>query len=498
MGKKDPQTVPQPDPYEVARADAQFNRIDQYTPYGNLIFSGPERNRADLTLSPELQGIFDSRLQTDQSMMDEANYWLNNYDRSPIDLSQFGDIQSNIDPTGINFTGMDTSGLPPVSVPALSGYLGMLPQFQELGNGMPLQTSIQNSTLPQFDSNAGDIQNSLDTSGLPAIPQDLEQYRTNVEDAYFQRARRLLEPQFQRQEESLRDTLANQGLPTTGEAFLDQYSQFNTDRGNTFANVADQAVMASGQEMSRLLADALAARNQGFGERLTQGQFTNQAQGQQFGQNLAGYQANLAGAGQQFSQNLAEGQFANQAAAQDFATRMQQAGFNNQQIQQMFENQMGVTGFNNAVGQQNFGNEAALRQMLFGEDLTANQQNNAASQMNLMLQQQMLQNQNAGRTMALNEALQLSGNDFNRLASFLGLQQIQSPQMQNFYAPGQADVIGANQLAQNAGMFNANQANQMNAAALSGLYGLGAAGLTGGLGMFGSGGAFGQGGRWGV
>lgn len=321
MGKKSTPKSPKPvDPAAVAQADAEYNRINQVTPYGNLTFSGPNRNTATLSLSPEMQSLFDTRIGVDQQMLNAALGRMGDLNQQPINLDDYGAIQSD-------------------------------------------------AGLSEFNP-----------QGLPELPGDMEGYRTRVEDAYFQRARRLLDPQFARQEESLRDTLANQGLPGTSEAFLDQYSQFNTDRGNTYSGLANEAVMYGGQEASRLLADALAQRGQVYGE---------QFQGAQF---------------------------------------------------------------NNAVRQ------AAL------------------------------QNQNAGRVQALQEALGIRGNQFNELASLLGLQQVQPAQMQNFFGPGQVDYLGSEAL-------NAQQRQaayqaklQSSQGAMGGLFGLGASALTGA----GAAGGFGQ------
>jgi hypothetical protein len=76
MGKKDP--VSSPDPLDVARTDAQFNRIDQFTPTGNLTFSDRPgsipgaNNVATLTLPPEIQALFDSQTQSDQQLLNLA------------------------------------------------------------------------------------------------------------------------------------------------------------------------------------------------------------------------------------------------------------------------------------------------------------------------------------------------------------------------------------------------------------------------------------------
>lgn len=546
MGKKSPEPTPVPDPWETAQADAAFNRIDQITPYGSLTYSGPNRATSTLSLNPEVQALLDSQMGIDQSMLDQAMGRLGDLDGNPINLDSFGPIQSQIDTTGINFSGMDNSGLPSVGLPQLSTYNDSAPNFSGAANYSPseygvqqsiegtalqnfvpsnygVQRSIDGTQLPTFNANAGDIQNGLNMPDMPALPTDIQQYRGDVEDAYFQRSRRLLEPQFQRQEDALRDRLANQGLPQTGDAFRDQYSQFNTDRGNTFANVADQAVMMGGQEASRQLANILGTRQQGVNEALTggqfannaqnqlfgqnlagyganfnaaqnqfnqglaQGQFANSAQGQQFGQDLSGYGANFNAAQSRFGQNMAQGQFANQAAQQDqnralanFGVGMEQSGFNNQTAQQAMQNAMGINQFNNSINQQGFQNESGLRNQLFGENLTSSQMNNQAAQMQAAFQQQLLQNQNAGRTQALNESLGIRGNQFNELASLLGLQQVQQPGMENFFGPSNVDFLGAQGLATQTQMANNQMQNQANQAGMGGLFGIGSALITGG------------------
>lgn len=311
MGKKSTPAAPEPvDPREVAQADAEFNRIDQYTPYGSLTYSGPNRNVATLNLSPEMQSILSGRMSVDQGMLDAALSRIGDLTPAPLDLEGFGPIQAD-------------------------------------------------AGLSRFDP-----------TGLTELPGDVGEFRNRIEDNYFERASRLLDPQFARQEEALRGTLANQGLPTTSDAFLDQYSQFNTDRGNTYGNLANEAVMFGGQEASRLLADALSQRGQQFNE--------------------------------QFSQ----------------------------------------TAFNNQTAQAT------------------------------------MQNANAARVQALQETLGLRGNQFNELASLLGLQQVATPQMQNFFGPAAVDYMGAQALNAQQQQNAYQGALQQQQAAMEGTYGLLGAGIT--------------------
>jgi hypothetical protein len=46
---------------EAIRTNARVNRVNQYTPFANLTFSGPEKTRMNFNLSPEMQDIFDEQ-----------------------------------------------------------------------------------------------------------------------------------------------------------------------------------------------------------------------------------------------------------------------------------------------------------------------------------------------------------------------------------------------------------------------------------------------------
>lgn len=190
--KRQPAPPPAPDPFEIARAEAQFNRLDQFTPFGSLTFSGPNRNVANLTLSPELQQLLSGQIGTD------------------IGLSQLA--QSALPGIGqLVSSPISTAGLPQLS-------------------------------LPQLPNN---------------LPENVEAFRGDVERAFFDRTSGLLNEQFARDEERLRQTLANQGLQSGGEAFGAEFGEFNRRRGETFENLARDAVLFGGQEASRALADQL-------------------------------------------------------------------------------------------------------------------------------------------------------------------------------------------------------------------------------------------------
>lgn len=76
--------------------------------------------------------------------------------------------------------------------------------------------------------------------------------REAIEQAQFQRALGLLNPEFARQESALQNRLANQGLPQTSGAYNREYGRFEDTRNRALEQAALASVLAGGQEESRL------------------------------------------------------------------------------------------------------------------------------------------------------------------------------------------------------------------------------------------------------
>lgn len=79
-----PSPPPAPDPTALAQQQAQFNRVDQFTPYGNLTYSGPNRSTATMSFSPEMQGIHDARMGVSRELLANALTKAGNLPTSPI------------------------------------------------------------------------------------------------------------------------------------------------------------------------------------------------------------------------------------------------------------------------------------------------------------------------------------------------------------------------------------------------------------------------------
>lgn len=122
-----------------------------------------------------------------------------------------------------------------------------------------------------FQYKGPDIQTSLNTSGLAAMPVNAGM---TAQNAIMSR----LAPQLQAQRNQLRTELTNQGLVPGGEAYNAAMQEQSQRENDLLTQAAAQGI---GIDMS--------ARQQGFGEAQAQGQFGNQAVNQLINQQLGLY-----------------------------------------------------------------------------------------------------------------------------------------------------------------------------------------------------------------
>jgi hypothetical protein len=95
-----------PDPYETAAADFAFSNFNQNTPFGSLNFTAPEFGpdgevlntaSSNLTLTPEMQAMFDSQLGITQTSLNQAQQLQSQLDLGGIDMTGVPDFQSGFD-----------------------------------------------------------------------------------------------------------------------------------------------------------------------------------------------------------------------------------------------------------------------------------------------------------------------------------------------------------------------------------------------------------------
>ncbi len=212
-----PSPPPPVDQEALIRAQGEENRITQFTPLGDVRFGevgsqgqfvpGTSGTASFIDLPPESQAIFDLGQAT------------------TAELGERGLLQAiNLPAEPIDFEG-----------------------------------------LPGFSS-------ELDFSGLQGLPGvgDFSGDAQRTQEASFQRALGLLNPEFERQQGRLDQQLANQGLPIGSEAFEGEQDRFGRIRNEALLSAARDAIGAGSAEQSRLFGLSTAARSQGLSELLQQ------------------------------------------------------------------------------------------------------------------------------------------------------------------------------------------------------------------------------------
>jgi hypothetical protein len=225
-----PSPPPAPNPQDIINASGEANRLNQFTPFGNLTFSGPGNNTANLQFDPQIQALFDQRLQSDQGLQALAQQFQQGVNPAGIDISGLNPLQQQASMEGVNFSGPDVSG-------------------------------------------------------VPGIPTDLQGFRNDVSQATFDRQNALLQPVFQDQQRHLEQQLANRGLPEFVEASDKAQSRFTQNRDRALIDAANAATIAGARQGNQDLAASLAASQTGFGQALGLNQAQNQASGLNFGVN---------------------------------------------------------------------------------------------------------------------------------------------------------------------------------------------------------------------
>lgn len=317
MGKSAPSA---PDPIKTASgqtatnigtaiANSYLGNVNQVTPYGSLNYAQTGTQKwtdplsdktydlptftATQTLTPTGQRISDATMGAQENLANLAQ-------------SQSARL-GNLLGTEINLSGLPAAAQAPQLAQGIAG----AGQIQTVGNG------------PRLNGQIGDA-GQITTSYGGNYAQD----RRRVEDAIMQRAQRGLDADRR----ALEQRLADQGIAIGSAA----YQSAMGDYGQQVNDARTQAILAGGQEQSRL--NDMAAQRAAF---------ENAAQAQQFGQNLQGIQLGNTTAQQMYQNRMGAAEFNNAAQAQRFGQNAQQAGFANTAAQQQY--QLGTDARNRAL-----------------------------------------------------------------------------------------------------------------------------------------------------
>jgi hypothetical protein len=319
--KSAPSPPPVPDPNELINAQANANRITQFTPYGNLLFGSvgdqgqfvqgavPEDGQA-AAFTQETPFQAQMRAATEGTGLGLGNLAFNRVTGRQV-------IGQNADGSPIFADDPDFQN-PFRTAPTLAG----VRQSQDIDptTGLPAFQSQISTTTP--------MPTSISTEGLTALQSDPEAFRSNIEQTLFNRQLGLLQPEFTQQREALEQNLADRGIPITSQGYNDAVNRLETQQGEQLSRLAQQATLAAGQESDRLVNQARNIRAQQFGERAASGEFGLAAQGQGFSQAAANTQLANAARQQQVADQLLSNQIANQARQRQIAERTALRGQN--------------------------------------------------------------------------------------------------------------------------------------------------------------------------
>ena len=316
MGKSSPQNPPTPDPNELINAQANANRINQFTPYGNLLFGsvGDQGQFVQGSVPEDGQSAAFTQETPFQTQMRAAT------EGTGLGLGNtaFGRV------TGQTIIGQNPDGSPIYqddpdfqnpfrTAPTLSGVSAAQDiDPTQLGNLQNYNQSISsNVALPT----------GLSTEGLTALQSDPEAFRSNIESTLYNRQLGLLQPEFTRQREELESNLINRGIPITSDPYNTAVNRLDTQQNEALSRLAQQATLAAGQESDRLVNQGRQNRAMEFGERAASGEFGLAANQASFGQNASNVQLQNAGRQQQIADQLLSNQVAQQQRSREIAER---------------------------------------------------------------------------------------------------------------------------------------------------------------------------------
>ena len=320
MGKSSPQRPPAVNPDELINAQKDANRINQYTPQGNMLFGYTDQNTGAFTqgLTPDDDGRYQSAAFTQETPFQTQMRASTEGTGLGLGNTAFSRV------TGRTVTGQNPDGSPIYendpdfqnpfrTAPTLAG-------VSAAQNIDPTQLGNLQNYNQSISSNVA-LPTGLSSDGLTALQSDPEAFRSNIEQTLYDRQLGLLQPEFTRQRQELETNLVNRGIPITSDPYNQAINRFESQQGEQLGRLAQQATLAAGQESDRLVNQGRQNRAMEFGERAASGEFGLAANQQGFGQNAANVQLQNAGRQQQMADQLLSNQVAQQNRQREIAER---------------------------------------------------------------------------------------------------------------------------------------------------------------------------------
>jgi len=325
-----------PSPDEIGQSQADYNRLNQYTPYGSVEYFGDRRNTVVQSLSPEMLELQNALMGTRSAAMNQL-------------MERFGGTPYNIqnpdaptfDENGDPVSGGPPGGNPPGGPHVGSGQRRRLPGSGNPGTGAgwgygdpnygdpPTEPHVpqpgdwdydpwqDNPNNPDYTGGgkglregqagypSGGIRRGASpdarrspygSPGVPGARPYSQEYgdigldydlgmddvsfgedRDRMEKAFMDRARGLLDPMFAEQQTTLDERMANRGMPTGGEEGEILQGRLGRERGGAYEKAALDAILYGSGEVR-------ANRGMTLNERMSQFGAQSQARNQLFGE----------------------------------------------------------------------------------------------------------------------------------------------------------------------------------------------------------------------
>lgn len=154
-----------------------------------------------------------------------------------------------------------------------SQYTNLSPAQQQIfGLQQGLDTQALGIGQQQVQRVGDALATPFNYNGIPYDPgtYDFSQDRQNVENDLYGRQTRLLDQQYDRQNEQLQQNLADRGISMGNLGYSQAMQDFANQRDAAYENARSDAIQAGGAEQSRLYGLAQNARQQAIQERAYQ------------------------------------------------------------------------------------------------------------------------------------------------------------------------------------------------------------------------------------
>lgn len=156
---------------------------------------------------------------------------------SPNQYTPFGSVEFQKDANGVPIS--QTVSLNPQDQAALD-------QRRNLTMGLSGAALNQLGQLPQNQFSLNDV--GVKQPGV----NDYQDWGNKIAQTYYDQAAGLIRPDIEQGRGRLEQRLSDKGLPMSGDAYRGATGDYERNVGNQLNSIANQSILASGNEMSRL------------------------------------------------------------------------------------------------------------------------------------------------------------------------------------------------------------------------------------------------------